>query len=75
MQHNTQILDNFFESDMWSSLCHQAIEENNPDAKELMKILSVCIDSLYFFLEKDEHHRAKRELENITKIINLVHEL
>lgn len=75
MEYNTELLDTFFESDSWEHICHQAIEEGDEHAKELMKTLSVCLDSFYFFLERDEQARATRELKLLTEIINIANEI
>jgi hypothetical protein len=67
-------LDDFFESDNWESICSQAIDEGNKNAAELMNILSVRIDSFYFFLELNDNNRAKRELAELKKLINVITE-
>jgi hypothetical protein len=67
-------LDTFFDGDCWDSICTQAINEGNKNAAELMGMLSTLIDSFYFFLEIKNDQRAKRELNELNKLIEYITE-
>ena len=67
-------LDMFFDGDSWDSICTQAINEGNKNAAELMGMLGTLIDSFYFFLETKNDQRAKRELNELNKLIEYITE-
>ena len=73
-QFDVSKLDMFFDGDSWDNICTQAIEEGNKNAAELMEMLSVRIDSFYFFLELKNDNRAKRELLELNKLIEYITE-
>lgn len=71
-QFDVSKLDSFFDGDDWDNICTQAIDEGNKHAAELMELLSVRIDSFYFFMERNETYRAKRELAELNKLIEYI---
>lgn len=73
-QFDVSKLDMFFDGDSWDNICSQAIEEGNKNAAELMEMLSLRIDSFYFFIELKNDSRAKRELLELNKLIEYISE-
>lgn len=67
------ILDKFLSSEQWDSLCDQAIKLNCPYATELMNNVSIRLDTVYFFTENKNQHRAEDEFNQLTKLIEYLY--
>lgn len=63
----------FMRSDAYEQLTLEA--EHNPNAMELLDIVSLSLESLVFFKSKNIHNRVQLETININKLFNFITEI
>lgn len=63
----------FMRSDAYEQLTQEA--EYNPNAMELLDIVSLSLESLVFFKSKNIHNRVQLETININKLFNFITEI
>lgn len=71
--NTVEMVKQFMRSDAYEQLTQEA--EHNPNAMELLDIVSLSLESLVFFKSKNIHNRVQLETININKLFNFITEI
>tara|TARA_B100002019_G_scaffold291677_1_gene312544 strand:- start:1596 stop:1826 length:231 start_codon:yes stop_codon:yes gene_type:complete len=71
--NTVEMVKQFMRSDAYEQLTLEA--EYNPNAMELLDIVSLSLESLVFFKSKNIHNRVQLETININKLFNFITEI
>lgn len=71
--NTVEMVKQFMRSDAYEQLTQEA--EYNPNAMELLDIVSLSLESLVFFKSKNIHNRVQLETININKLFNFITEI
>jgi len=69
----TDMIKQFIESEVFNNLTDEAT--NNPDACQLLEIITLSVESLIFFKEHDIQNRVQLEAQNLNTLFNYLKEV
>lgn len=63
-------VDTFLNSALWNEIVDEA--DYNINARDMMEVVYIQVDSLHFFMQQQNHARVNREYNELIKLINII---